>query len=116
MSDTFTPAEVFCLAEYLADEMTARGWTTSDVARRMGPGRNYVKDKLALDITMAVSPKRDGLLIDDDAFASLATAFGVSEQYLRNLHATWQKWPDRRSPFTCPEELYGTDVQFKVPD
>jgi plasmid maintenance system antidote protein VapI len=116
MAEQHVPAQVFSLAEYLADEMAERGWTTSDVANHMGPGRNYVVDKIALDVLMAVSPTRDTLKIDEDTCDSIARAFGVSPQFIRNIHAEWQKWPDRRVAFECPEELFGTDVQIHAPD
>lgn len=97
------PAEVFCLAEYLAEEMLERGWTAADVAARMGTGESVAHDTLVVDLLLAV--QRDGLLIGEDTFSGLARAFGVSEQLFRNIDAVWRKWPDRRSPFKCPEEL-----------
>ena len=101
------PAEVFSLAEMLCDEMTARGWTTDDVALRMG-GRTA--DAIARDVlvvALLISVQKDGLLIGDGTFAGLARAFDVSEEYLRNIDAGWRRWPDRRSPFEAPEALFG---------
>lgn len=99
------PAEVFCLAEFLCDEMIARGWTTDDVGTRMNTLRGPYMNIAVVDLLMAV--QKDGLLIDDETFAGLASAFDVSETCLRNLDATWRKWPDRRSPFSPPESIYG---------
>jgi hypothetical protein len=96
--------------------MTARGWTTSEVAKRMTTDDRYVETKLALDILMVVSPTKDTLKIDDATFSELATAFGVSVDYLKNIHAYWMRWPERRSAFECPEELFGTDIQLCVTD
>ena len=110
------PIEVFSLAEMLADEMSSRGWTTSDVARRMiKPGQDYVREKLAFDVLMVVSPTKDTLRIDDDTFDSLSRAFGISAGFFKKIHAGWMEWPERRSEFECPEELFGTDVRLRIP-
>ena len=104
-----TPAEVFCLANFLCDEMEERGWTTVDVALRMAQatGREYGIEKLIIDMALAV--QEDGLLYDDTTIAGLAAAFGVSPQFFRNLDAVWRAHPDRRVPFTAPEEIFGPD-------
>lgn len=99
------PAEVFPLAEFLADEMTARGWQTEDVAVRMGGDRHVWRNLMCLNLVMCVH--NDGLLIDDETFAGLAHAFDVSEEYFRNLDKMWREWPDRRSPFVPPESIFG---------
>lgn len=95
------PVEVFPLAQYVAEEMEARGWTANDVAARMGG--DYATNAFVVDLLLAVH--EDKLIVDDDTFAGLSRAFGVSEQYFRNLDAVWRKWPDRRSEFECPEHL-----------
>lgn len=102
-----TPVEVFPLAEMLADEMIERGWQTEDVALAMGPQteEQFAKDLLAVNLLMCV--QKDKLLIGDRLFAGLAKAFGVDEQYLRNLDQAWRQHPDRRSPFTPPDSLFG---------
>lgn len=100
-------AEVFPLAEHLADEMIARGWNTFDVAARMGgvTAKEIGMDLLIVDLLMCVHD--DNLLIGDEEFHKLARAFDVSEEYLRNLDKVWRDHPDRRSPFTPPESLFG---------
>lgn len=103
------PAHVFSLAETLCDEMQARGWTTSDVAARMGGERQYAMSKFVVDLVLAVSPTKDRLIVDDETFEGLARAFDVSEQFFRNIDAAWRAWPHRRSPFEAPESLFGTD-------
>jgi len=96
------PAEVFRLAEYLVDEMRERGWKTGDAARRMG--RDYATDLFCLELLLAVDDET--LIIDDDTFSGMARAFDVSETMLRNLHASWHQWPDRRAKFVPPENIF----------
>jgi hypothetical protein len=98
------PAEVFCLAEFLYDEMEARGWQTDDVAARMG-GADPWRDLMVLNLIMCVH--KDALIVDDATFRGLARAFDVSEDMLRNLDAVWRRWPERRSAFTPPESIFG---------
>ena len=103
MSD---PVEVFCLAEFLCDEMMARGWTTTDVAIRMGGDPDQVvKDLLVVDLLMCVH--RDSLLPGDRLFDGLAKAFDVDSSYFRNLDAIWRSHPDKRVPFEPPESIFG---------
>ena len=98
------PAEVFCLAEYLCEEMQARGWNTEDVAVRMGTPGGVAMGTFRMDIIMAVQD--DGLIIEDEIFDGLARAFSVSPEFFRNLHDQWKRYPDRRSAFECPEEIF----------
>jgi hypothetical protein len=106
MSDRI-PAEVFPLAEFIADELIARGWKTEDAAIRMGGTTDLeiAKDLLALDLLMCAHS--DNLLVGDRMFAGLAKAFDVSEECFRNLDRTWRDNPSRRSEWTCPENLFG---------
>lgn len=104
------PAEVYPLAEFLCEELLARNWTTSDLAKRMANGREYYRNKIITDLLMAV--QEDGLVIDDDTFDGLATALDVSSEMLRNLDAVWRKWPARRASFEYPESIFGTDIRF----
>lgn len=101
------PAEVFPLASFLADEMEARGWTTTDAAIRMGgaAAHQVSMDLLCLDLLMCVH--EDTLLVGDHMFTALAKAFDVPEQFLRNLDEIWRKWPAKRVSFTPPEALFG---------
>lgn len=98
-------AEVFCLAEYLADEMQARGWKTEDVAVRMRTASGSALDLFMLDIIMCVPDEK--LIIPEDVFDGLARAFDVNAEFLRNLHRTWLAHPDKRSPFEVPDDLFG---------
>lgn len=100
------PAQVFSLAEYLCEEMEARGWTSDDAAIRMGGTPDDIAKKLLrLDIVLCV--QKDNMVLTDDFFEDLARAFDVSPQLFKNLDATWRKWPDRRSPFEAPDSIFG---------
>jgi hypothetical protein len=100
------PAQVFCLAEFLCEEMEARGWRTEDVVARMSADADeFVVNLLALDLMMCVQD--DKLLVGDRQFAGLAKAFGVSEEFFRNLDDMWRKRPDRRAPFSPPDSIFG---------
>lgn len=99
------PAEVFSLAEHLYDEMVARGWKTEDAAIRMGSAKGAARDLLYLDILMCVPDEK--LLIGDDAFDDLGRAFDMSSEYFKALHAQWLKYPERRSRFEVPDEIFG---------
>ena len=105
VANDFEPAEVFSLAEYLSDELIARGWKTEDAAVRMRTKHGAAHDLFFLDIVICVPDEK--LMIDDDGFAGLARAFGVNAQFLKNLHDLWMRYPDRRSPFEVPDSLFG---------
>lgn len=98
------PAEVFSLAQYLAEEMRERGWKTSDVATRMGNERGYGMDAFCFELVLAGCSEE--VAIDDDTFAGMARAFDVSEQLFRNLDASWRQFPDRRSGYEAPDEMF----------
>lgn len=100
------PAEVFCLAELLSDELEARGWTTDDVALRMGGDVDEIcKNLLAVNLIMCVH--KDKLLVGDRLFDGLAKVFDVDPMFFRNIDAAWRKHPDRRRPFKPPESIFG---------
>lgn len=99
------PAEVFCLAEFLCDELIARDWTTAHAAvSGGGTNEQIAMNQFKLDLLLCVQEEK--LLIDDDTFAFLARAFDVSEQFFRNLDAAWRKSPQRRVPFQAPESVF----------
>ena len=100
------PAQVFHIAEFLCEEIFARGWTTVDVAARMNTARGPARDLFIIDLLLSVHD--DGLLLDDETCDGLGRAFGVSSAFLRNLDTLWREWPDRRSAFTPPESVFGT--------
>ncbi len=98
------PIEVFPLAEYLGDEMQARGWTIEDAGGRMGV-QGPARDTLTLALAMAV--QKDNLLLTDEFMDGLARAFDVSPQFFRNLHRTWLNHPEARQPYSAPDSLFG---------
>ena len=104
------PVEVFCLASYLAEEMEARGWTSSDVGVRMG-GETAL-DTLTVDLLLAVQD--DNLIISGDTYRALERAFGVSEGFFERLDSAWHKYPDRRVPFDAPDFLF-SDAALNPP-
>lgn len=105
MSD-FIPAQVFHLAEHLSDEIVARGWTTTDVAMRMGgTAEEIARNILVVDLLMCVHDDR--LLISDKNFADLARAFEIEEVVFRSIDKAWRKWPDKRVVFDPPDNIFG---------
>lgn len=98
-------AEVTCLAEYLVDEMRARGWRSDDVARRMKTPNGAAMDLFCLDLLLAV--QNDALIIDDAMFVGLGHTFDVSADLFRNLHLAWVTNKAERVPFECPDEIFG---------
>lgn len=99
-----TPAEVWSLAEYLAEEMEERGWTVADVALRMGDESEYGVNFLAFGFCLAVQD--DNFLLDDKTARGVARAFGVSEEFVRNLDNGWREQKTGRVAFECPEHLF----------
>jgi hypothetical protein len=107
MSEPRVPAEVFPMAEFIADELTVRGWKTEDAAIRMGGSneKEIAVDLLSLDLLMCVQD--DKLLVSGFLFSGLARAFDVSEEYLRSLDRVWRENPSKRAQWTCPDNLFG---------
>lgn len=105
--DERIPAEVFPLAEFLGDEMTARGWTTDDVATRIGDGGSF--DWMALfKFMLLLSVQRESLTFGDDFMRDLAGAFGVRLEMLEGLDRTWREAPAyRRRTYSPPDALFG---------
>lgn len=99
------PVQVFHFSEFICEELSERGWTTEDIAKRMNTSREFWRDLLIVDLLLCVHD--DKLILDDETCGGLARAFGVSPQFFRNLDETWRDFPDRRSPFTPPEEVFG---------
>lgn len=99
---TAAPAHVFSSAEFLCDEMQARDWTTDDVAARM-PG-NLAKNSIVIALLISVL---DGPRIDSELSKALGVAFDVSADYFAKLDKGWHEWPDRRSPFSAPDSVFG---------
>lgn len=109
------PAEVHPLASFLYEEMKERGWTTDDVAARMGGMSEVHVGRDLLSVMLILAVQKDSLLIGDDLFEKLASAFETSEFFLRDLDEEWRKWPDRRVPFECPDDAYGPVARHSFP-
>lgn len=106
MNEAPEPVVVFSLAQYLGEEMEEREWTSWDVAARMG-GDDLPRNALMVDILLAVQGvPREKVVIGADIYRQLERAFGVSEGFLERLNSEWEKYPDRRSAFEAPEELF----------
>jgi len=100
---------VIGLAEILADEMIERNWTSRDVAGRMGPRigphRDFRIDCLSFEMLLC-APHDLNTNIEDDQYADLSKAFGVSVEFLKNIHNQWNHTPiNRRKKFDCPDYL-----------
>lgn len=92
---------VFCLAEIIAGEMQARGFTAVDVAARM-PGK-YATNVGVVNLILAV--QSESMLLGD-VCERLAVAFGVSSEFFKSIHKTWMDNPGARQAFECPENLF----------
>lgn len=90
---------VFHPAEYICEELQARGWTTADLVAAAG---GDAVDILAVDLYLCVH--QDSVIIGSlsDLFAR---GFGTSVEYWRDLHQAWLDNPDVREPFEAPDEL-----------
>lgn len=95
VSSTREPAEAFCPADFIWDEMKARDWSINELARRMGG--DPVVNVCALELGWFARQK--GLLIGPEMAAQLARAFGTSAELWLNMDAAWQKYAPK-------DELY----------
>jgi len=74
------PAEEFPVGTYIKEELDARGWTPETLAFRMCMG-DYGVTLLALQMLIAVPEAR----LDEETAKRMASALGVSHQFLLNL-------------------------------
>lgn len=92
MSD-IVPAEVFPPGEFIEDEMKARGWDETEVARRMGDDGSLKERSINLCLVHMIMAVRDtGVILDEDSAAKFGRAFGTSPQFFLNLDAYWRKF------------------------
>jgi len=77
-------AEAFPPAEYIRDELAARGWTQTDLARVLGRPLQFVN-------ALCNGKKQ----ITPEAAWGLSQAFGTSPQVWLNLQSTYQLWMTR---------------------
>lgn len=84
-----TPAETFPPGLFITEEITARGWTTADLAARMGG--DAALNQCKVDLLIAVPDKR--LEMDEATAFGLARAFGTSPRLFINLDRAWRGLP-----------------------
>jgi plasmid maintenance system antidote protein VapI len=77
------------LGEFLQEEMDARGWTTTDVAMRMG-GDDISKNLFRLEMTLAVHDPN--LLLNADMANDLEMAFNIPAEFFLNIDAAWRAY------------------------
>ena len=102
-SERMQCAEAFHVAEYIEDEMTARGWDRDELATRMLPPEQldpldhdaWGIARLALDMLLDV--RRTDVALGEQA-EQLARAFGTSAEFWRNLHEAWRTHPTVSAP------------------
>lgn len=71
------PAEVFPPADFIREEMEARGWRVEDLALKMGVDTSYVSELLA------------GHRVTLLAALCLGRAFGTSTEFWQNVQRAW---------------------------
>lgn len=98
-----TPATAFHPADYIEDEMRARGWSRDDLARRMGD--DFATERLALDLYLET--RDGGLRIGEDGAAQLARAFGTSAELWVRLERAWLASRERRAAVPRPRATPG---------
>lgn len=80
------PAEVFHPWVFIADELLARGWSMSDLAKRMGGDPDV--NECSLDLYSAQHP---GVLLDEETAGRIGAAFGTGPTIWLNLDKTWRE-------------------------
>lgn len=71
----------FPVGKYIADELAARGWTTRDLAERMGG--DVAVNELSLELIIHVHDK--SMYMGKETAGGLARAFGTSAE-VRDAH------------------------------
>ncbi|HEY7770118.1 hypothetical protein [Longimicrobium sp.] len=93
--------EVFPVAEFVRDEMAARGWGECDLIHRLGA------DAHAAWLAALILNPMPGVLVDDDTAARLACAFGTSAALWLRLDAQWQAANPSASPVDAVPSKHG---------
>lgn len=78
----------FHIGEFVRDEMECRGWSTRELAARMGFADLDV-GTLAMDLLMNVTDNK-GVLCSESDYKGLARAFGTSVDIWRNIDKQWR--------------------------
>ena len=83
------------VAELIVDELIERGWTTRDMAARMGgqDAEERAVDELTIDFTIANSDSdvRRQVIFTEELSGKIARAFGTSSDLWSNLHRRWKE-------------------------
>lgn len=85
-SKQIKPAQVFHPGEYLRDEIVERGWTVSQLAKKLYHSEGETEAILA--------GRRDLTPID---CSRIGLTLGTGMEVWQGLQAAWDRWPDRRS-------------------
>ena len=95
------PTESFHLAEYLEEEMQERGWSLDDLAFRMCgiDPKEWAVTRLAIEFFMEI--REPNVILGEPMGTQLGKAFGVSPEFLNNLHEAWRK-SNGLDPATAP--------------
>jgi plasmid maintenance system antidote protein VapI len=83
--------ELTHVAEFIEEEMAARGWSLRDLVfnmRRYKSEHDWAVNMLAVEMFMSV---REPSVIIGDMAEEFATAFGASADLFTNLHESWRK-------------------------
>ncbi|MEE9159966.1 MAG: hypothetical protein V3U60_16475 [Gammaproteobacteria bacterium] len=72
--------------EFIQEELDARGWTTADLASRMGG--DAAQRQCCVEILIYAPNK--GVILDDDTASGLSRAFGTSAEFWINLDRDWR--------------------------
>jgi plasmid maintenance system antidote protein VapI len=85
--------EPILIGEHLRDALEARGWSTAELARRMG-GDDPKLDQLAVELL--INAPNPAVFMDTDTARRMERAFGLSDGFLTRLdqlcrhQAGWQ--------------------------
>lgn len=127
MSETpkFRPAEVFHPAEYIRDELLARGWSLDTFTAHALPAPRSVDDaewieawgleRLGWELYMGVAGAVDGLRMGEHGAAALERAFGIdAEMWLAHERLWLAASPEQRSPPPDNEDLMSDEIQTNL--
>lgn len=94
MSDGQPKLPAFHVGEYLADELAARGWTSRDLAERMGGDVDV--NHCTIDLTLVAARSNPGheirrATIDRETAEAWAKVFGTNAETWMNLDREFQR-------------------------
>lgn len=89
------PAECFPVGEYIADELEARGWTTRDLAERMGGDVDL--NQCTIELTIACGVSHPQVSMGTETAQGLSRAFGTSADVWLNLDRAYRECREHRA-------------------